>query len=131
MKNKIAVRKLGVCMDHFSAHFIEFDSEHTVQKKGPVFYSEEGSHHPGSSEQMKHNREQHLLTTYYKKIAEAIKEYSDIVLFGPTDAKTELLNTIKSDVHFAHIRMNTVPTDKMTENEQQAFVKNYFLKELN
>ncbi len=131
MKNTIAVRKLGVCMDHFSAHFIEFDAAHTAQKNGPVFYSEEGSHHTGSSEQMKHNREQHLITAYYKKIAEAIKDYSDIILFGPTDAKTELLNLIKSDAHFAHIKMNTASTDKMTENEQQAFVKNYFLKELN
>jgi stalled ribosome rescue protein Dom34 len=41
-----------------------------------------------------HQKEQHEQSDYYKKIGEAIKNYQEVLLFGPTNAKTELLNLL-------------------------------------
>jgi hypothetical protein len=49
-----------------------------------------------------------------------------VILFGPTDAKIELFNLIKNNRQFEHIKIATLPADKMTENQQHAFVKDYF-----
>ena len=50
--------------------------------------------------------------------------------FGPTNAKTELLNMLRTDHHFDKIDIEVKNTDKMTENQEHAFVKEYFLKHL-
>ena len=52
------------------------------------------------------------------------------MLFGPTDAKTELFNLLKADHHFDKINIETKHADKMTENQQHAFVREYFFKHL-
>jgi hypothetical protein len=49
-------------------------------------------------------------------------------VFGPTDAKTALLNTLRADSHFEKVKISVEQADKITENQQHAFVKNYFLK---
>ncbi len=80
------------------------------------------------SENLMHNKEQHKHLEYYKKIGETIKHYGEVLLFGPTDAKLELCNLLKADHQFANIKIETKPADKMTENQQHAFVKEYFAK---
>ena len=80
------------------------------------------------SENLMHNKEQHKHLEYYKKIGETIKQYGDVLLFGPTDAKLELCNLLKADHQFANIKIETKSADKMTENQQHAFVKEYFAK---
>ena len=77
-----------------------------------------------------HNKEQHEQLAYYKAIAAVIKNYEEVLLFGPTDAKTELFNLLKADHHFDKINIETKHADKMTENQQHAFVKEYFFKHL-
>lgn len=49
-----------------------------------------------------------------------------VVLFGPTDAKVALYNILKADHRFAKIKIEIKPADKMTENQQDTFVKIYF-----
>ena len=63
---------------------------------------------------------------YYKKITEALKHSNEIVLFGPTKAKNELMNLLTADHHFANKKIEVKQTDKMTENQQKAFVKEHF-----
>lgn len=63
-----------------------------------------------------------------KTIGESIKEYDDVLLFGPTNAKIELLNILEADLSFSKIKIETRQADKMTENQEHAFVKDYFSK---
>jgi hypothetical protein len=49
-----------------------------------------------------------------------------VLLFGPTNAKTELQNYLNKDLHFKDIPIDIEAADKMTENEQVAFVKKHF-----
>ena len=80
------------------------------------------------SENLMHNKEQHLQSEYYKKLGDMIRNYEEVVLFGPTDAKIELLNTLSSDHQFAKTKIEVKQTDKMTESQQHAFVREYFSK---
>jgi stalled ribosome rescue protein Dom34 len=73
-----------------------------------------------------HNDEQQKQHAYYKKIGDAIKQYDAVVLFGPTHAKEELANFLKEDKHFEKIKIDIRHADKMTDNQQHAFVKDYF-----
>ena len=75
-----------------------------------------------------HNKEQHEQSEYYKEIATVIRNYDDVILFGPTDAKVELVNILKADHHFVNIKIEVKETDKMTENQEHAFVSEYFSK---
>jgi len=123
----IVAKKLGICMDHATAHLIEFTTDPIESKSiDSKFTREEKTDTMGRSEHVMHNKEQHLQAEYYKKLAEVIKGYTHVILFGPTDAKTQLLNIINDDHHFSMIKIRIKQTDKMTENQQHAFVKNYF-----
>ncbi|MEI9909275.1 MAG: hypothetical protein WDO71_06225 [Bacteroidota bacterium] len=73
-----------------------------------------------------HNKEQHQQSEYYRKLGEVIRNYEAVILFGPTSAKAELLNLLKADNRFTKIKIEIRQTDKMTENQQYAFVREYF-----
>ncbi|MGP8215239.1 MAG: hypothetical protein ACLQQ4_06730 [Bacteroidia bacterium] len=118
---------LGIWMDHSNAHLMEFTLDPIETKTiKSEFTHRQKEHSLGKSENLIHNKEQHEQSEYYKKLGEVIKDYEDVVLFGPTEAKVELLNTLRADHHFEKIKIETRQTDKMTENQQYAFVKNYF-----
>ena len=60
---------------------------------------------------------------YYGKMGEIIKNYQKVVVFGPTNAKSELTNLLKEDHHFDEIEIEVKSADKMTEHQMHAFVK--------
>jgi len=57
-----------------------------------------------------------------------IKNYREVLLFGPTDAKHELQNMLHKDHLFADIKITVEQADKMTENQQHAFVRAHYIK---
>ena len=120
-------RKLGVWMDHSSAELIEFlredshDSTITSQ-----FTHQVKADSLSKSEKGMHSKEQHEQAAYYKKIGDAILNYQDVLLFGPTQAKTELLNILEADKNFSHVKIRVEHADNMTEGQRHAFVKHYF-----
>ena len=67
---------------------------------------------------------------FYKKLGEVIRKYEEVILFGPTNAKVELYNLLKADHLFSKVKIEVQQTDKMTENQQHAFVKHHFSKHL-
>ena len=80
----------------------------------------------GKSEKIMHTKEQHEQADYYKKIGEVMKHFEEVLLFGPTNAKVELFNSLKDDKHFDKIKIDMQGADKMTEHQEHAFVKSYF-----
>jgi stalled ribosome rescue protein Dom34 len=120
-------KELGIWMDHSNANLLEYTADpigiKTIPSQNEV---KEPSH--GSSENVTNNKEQHRQSDFYKRLCETIRNYDSIVLFGPTNAKTELYNILKDDHRFAKIKIEVKPADKMTENQQHAFVKEYFSK---
>jgi len=111
-------------MDHSNAHLMEFSTDVITTKIiSSKFTHREKEHSIGKSENGMHQKEQHEQAAYYKELGEVIINYQDVLLFGPTNAKIELLNVLKADRHF-----ETKDSDKMTQNMQHAFVKDYFLQ---
>ena len=124
-----AVKSLGIWMDHSNAHLIQFSNDSfitsIIESKN---MQDENAHDMSRGEKMMHNKEQQRDSDYYKKLAEAIRNYESVILFGPTNAKAELHNILKADHRFADIKIEVKQADKMTENQEQAFVKEHFSK---
>jgi hypothetical protein len=121
--------KLGIWMDHQSANLMEFTVDpiqtKTIQSKF-THQVKELSLHEG--ENRMHNKEQHQQAEFYKELGDIIRNYSAVVIFGPTDAKKELHNILLKDPLFSKIHIDIVQADKMTENQQHAFTKDFFSK---
>jgi hypothetical protein len=75
-----------------------------------------------------HNKEQQMHEAYYSEIADEILKYDHVLLFGPTNAKTELYNYLNKDLHFKDLTIDVKSSDKMSQNEKFAFVRNHFQK---
>lgn len=122
---------LGICMDHSSAHLMEYEDGNnetkTIESKFTHLVKEQTL---SKSENLMHHKEQHQQAEYYKKLGETIRNYKHVLLFGPTTAKTELLNVLKADHNFVNIHIVVKESDRMTENQQHAFLKDYFVKQL-
>jgi hypothetical protein len=120
-------KNLGIWMDHAHAHFMEFATDTiTTNIVSNPFKHRDKANSLGKSEEGMHHKEQQEQAKYYGKLGAIIRNYQDVVLFGPTNAKVELLNILRADHHFEHVRLETRESDKMTQNEQQAFVRDYF-----
>lgn len=122
-------KKIGIWMDHANAHIMEFTKNPSeAQSIHSKFTHQDKEESLSKSENLMHNKEQHQQAGYYKQLGDVIRHYEEVVLFGPTEAKTELFNILRADHRFADIKIETMQTDKMTENQQHAFVKSYFGK---
>jgi len=125
MKTK---RFLGIWMDHSTAHLMTelsngslitetIEAKPKLQVKAADLYFKDESHML--------NKEQGQLAAYYKKLSDAILYYEEVILFGPTEAKNELANILKDNHLFDKIKIVVKPADKMTENQQHQFLKEF------
>ncbi|MDP4285549.1 MAG: hypothetical protein Q8891_14075 [Bacteroidota bacterium] len=121
-------KKLGIWMDHASAHVMEFADPMVTNIVISESTHEEKEKTLQKGESMMHNKNQQQQAEYYRKLSGFIKDHDEVLLFGPTDAKIELLNLLKADKQFDNIKIETMPSEKMTENQEQAYVRNYFSK---
>jgi len=114
-------------MDHSSAHLIEVSNvANETETIESSFTHQVKVNSLGKSEHSMHNKEQHLQAEYYKKLGEVIRNYDEILIFGPTDAKKELFNHLKEDPLFADKKISVKQTDRMTDNQQHAYVRQHF-----
>jgi hypothetical protein len=120
-------KKAGIWMDHSNAHVLDFTSgtiEETIITSGQS--DGEKSHGNAGNENLIHHKENDQLAAYYNHLKASIRNYDEVVLFGPTTAKNELVNLIKHDHLFEKIKVTALHADKMTANQQHAFVKDHF-----
>lgn len=124
MKTK---RILGIWMDHSVAQLSEYSNGNfmteTIESKPKSLVNEEDLYYKDESHVL--NKEQSQLATYYKKLSDSILNYEEVILFGPTDAKNELVNSMKDNHLFEKIKIVVKPADKMTESEQHEFLKEF------
>ena len=114
-------------MDHSIAYLMEFTSNpFEIKTIESNFSNQDKKEAFAKSESLMHNKEQRKISSFYKKISVVIKDYKQVLLFGPTNAKVELLDILKDDLRFAKIQIEIKETDKMKANQKNAFVKDYF-----
>ena len=122
-----STKQLGIWMDHSIAHLINFTNGTVATKtlKSPSAFPEQVQN-LRLDESLMNNKEQNQLSDYFKILSDVIQDYEEVLLFGPTNAKNELFNLLKDNRHFEKIKIEVKSADKMTENQQQAFVKEFF-----
>lgn len=127
-----AAKRIGIWMDHSTAHLMEYTVEDfkvvTIKSELEGLDNQDGLQH---SESLLHHKENQSLKAYYKSLVEKIRDYDEIVLFGPTTAKTELFNLIREEHKYDHLKIEVKSADKMSYEEQHLFIKDYFSKLLN
>lgn len=123
------VKELGVWMDHSNAILMELYNHMIDSKKiaiKPIEIDRDNVdkhevHMHSNDKEQKHNQ-----SVFFKEIKDIIRNYNDVLLFGPTDAKNELFNLLKADHHFENTKIELRNTDKMSEDEMCDFVVEYF-----
>jgi stalled ribosome rescue protein Dom34 len=119
-------KRLGIWMDHSTANLIKFTDDETASSTVDAQVGEQDEPLNPRDETMIQNKEQNELSDYFKRISEVIKDYDEVLLFGPTHAKDELNNLLKEDRHFDEVKIEIKPADNMTENQQEVFVREHF-----
>lgn len=119
---------LGVWMDYSKANLIEYGEEEVVQTITSSFTHQKKTESLSHSESGMHHKEQQLHTQYFKNIANEVLKYHKVLLFGPTDAKLEFHHYLAENPQFKNIKIGVEATDKITANQQKAFVNDYFKK---
>jgi stalled ribosome rescue protein Dom34 len=125
-------KKLAIWMDHSSSHIMEYPldpaSFRTITSD---FTNIEKKETLEKSERVMHHAKQHDQLAYFKELAKIIARYNTVLLFGPTNAKSELQNFLKSDHRFDKVKIKVLAADKMNDHEREEFVKNYFNQPIN
>lgn len=120
-------KNLGIWMDHSRANLMDGNIE---GKDRIVIESQFTSQSKESSlqknENLMHNKENHQQSEYYKRIGAEILNYDHVLIFGPTDAKSELRNILKADHRFSDIRIEVQTSDHLSDNQQYAKVREHF-----
>jgi stalled ribosome rescue protein Dom34 len=124
MKNS---KKLAIYLDHSQAKLFDFkntaiefktiESEFDYHEKKEIL--QKGESHL-------HHKEQNLQHQYYKNLGDEILNYHEVLLFGPTDAKTELFNYLSEIKKFEKIKIIVKTSDKLTENQQLELINSIF-----
>lgn len=123
-----AQKQLGIWMDHANANLIDLESKKSCRVIISEFTPEVKDEAIQKSEHTMNNKEEQMNEAFYKEISQEILKYDNVLIFGPTNAKLELNNYLKTDLQFKSIKIDIESADKMTDNQQVAFVKDYFNK---
>ena len=130
MKNEVMPpRVAGVYMDHSTARILEPLANSVIVKVvESEFTHAEMEFARSKSEHLMHEKEQQLTQQYYQHIAEELVAYGHVLLFGPTEAKDEFYNFLRKDDKFSAVKIHVKSSDKLPENQQESFVRDYFAK---
>ncbi|UEG50882.1 hypothetical protein LK994_05270 [Ferruginibacter lapsinanis] len=113
------INRLGIWMDHSIAYLIEF-STGTFESKyikakfagqlRPIELANEGF----ASDDYEQNEQ----IEYYTSIGDVIKDYDEVLLFGPSDAKIECFNVLKANHDFDKIKIETKQMQRYFEDSR-------------
>jgi ribonucleotide monophosphatase NagD (HAD superfamily) len=125
-------KKISVYLNYLTAHIIDFANiSLEIKTFSSGFTHEEKMQTLSKAEITMHHKEQTVNAAYFKTLLNELKNYNEILLFGPTKAKDELHNILKAEHHFNDVDIVVLKTDDMSEHEQERFVMNYFSRKIN
>lgn len=123
----MAKKQMGIWMDHSKAFLMELENDKITENIVEIETTDmEVDYDSGKNEKLKNSKAQQYKSNYYKKLSDSIKNHQEVVLFGPTDAKNELFNKLKSEHLLENIIIEMQLSDKMTAIQMHEFVREYF-----
>lgn len=114
-------------MDHSIANLIEWSNDKIVKrtlKIEPIFLGP--LENLRLNESQTHNTAQDHQFNFHKELSYVINDYTEVILFGSSNAKTELFNLLKNNHRFDKTKISVQTTKNMTDNQQDGFVKDFF-----
>jgi hypothetical protein len=124
-------REVGLWLDHKKAVVIVVTDEGEETKimesnmEKHVRFSS-GSSDPGQGEDVRDRQFQNHLNSYYDDVIATIGDAQSLQIFGPGEAKVELVKRLKDKGFGGHIfAIETV--DKMTDRQIAAKVREHFM----
>ena len=121
-------RQLGIYIDYTKAFLMELINKKIVSRNIEFENLGDGERSNANKQtNSEHSIQQHhLQPAYYVEISDIIRNYDQVVLFGPSDSKNELFNLLKFDHNFDTIEIQNVNTDKLTDKQLHKFVLKYY-----
>ena len=86
-----------------------------------------GGAQDNTEEDIRDRRFVNHLNKYYDEVITCLGNANSILIFGPGEAKVELKNRIEKD-KIKNCSVNIETADKMTDNQIESKVRNYFLQ---
>ena len=120
-------KRMGIWMDHSGAQLLEFSGDAKPMIKIPLnvqLHPEEGDNYDDESKML--HKEKNSLASFYKKIVPVIRDFDELLLFGPTNAKSEFHNFLRKDAYFDQMKITTMTTDKLSGEQKHHFVTDFF-----
>ena len=130
------MNKIAVWLDYRTATLVTFENgvastrsvesgiENQVRIEGEGSNSSRfGESEFSNNENKENNRHANEVNSYFKNLSQLLKEYNEIHLLGPTNAKNQLRNVLKSDKSFENTKIEIKSADKLTPNQLIAFAK--------
>jgi len=131
-------RTIGLWIDHKEAVLVSIKdgalSVRRVESEVGTRFSPSGGWKAGGTpvaqsiakEQTADERRKHGLRAYYQELIKAVGGAEELFIFGPGEAKNELVKEIQK-IKGSHVRIAAVETcDKMTEPQIAARVRKFF-----
>jgi len=123
----IKIKQLAIFMEDTNALLMELYN-HMIVSRNIVFKSKENEEyiqHHYLTTFFGSDKHQHQLA-YYKELSSIIRNYQQVVLFGPVDTKNEFYRLLKADKHFKKIKIEFIHTPEMTDPQVHEFVLDYY-----
>ncbi len=139
-----ARRKCGVWMDHAEAHVMDIhdmDAQEKAARMATIRNEHEsrerfdgegadgavlGRHRSMNTESVKNARKSEHLHEYYGRLAEQVRDYDDIHVFGPTTAPQEFTNYLREHKTFNEKHISTETTDYISAPQMLEHVRKHF-----
>jgi recombinational DNA repair ATPase RecF len=125
--NMIKIKQLAIFMDDTHVLLMELYN-HMIVSRNIVFKSKE------NEEFIEYNNllpvfgsdvQQHQLA-YYKEISNIIRNYQQVLIFGPVNVENEFYKLLEADHHFKKIKLEIVNTKVLNEVQIHEFVLNHY-----
>lgn len=123
----IEAKKVAVYVDYFMSNIIEYLNSASrvktiksnfipVEMEKMILIGEDYTRYKQPNEQQE----------YYLKLRNELLHYNCILLFGPTNAKIQLLNILKIGNKFSVTKIIIKNTEKLSDEQQIEFVNDCF-----
>jgi stalled ribosome rescue protein Dom34 len=141
MKNNHA-KQVGLWMDHSKAHVIAYANGEAIlvenidspvesikriegEVKDTTRFTS-SAEHSSNNEYKKHNIAQKELNEYFRILENKLATYDDILIFGPGVAKEQFRNRLRENKGFSEKWLSIQSSDKLTENQLLAYVRDFY-----
>lgn len=142
--SKTTFKQVGVWIDHGKAHLIGYEKGkvqlmETVESPYESIKRVDGEvkdmtrfsqnpEHASNNEYKKHNTAQNEMQEYFRLMEQKLQPFDDILLFGPGTMKEKMRNRLRENKAFNGKWLSVETSDKLTENQLLAYVREFYDK---